>query len=604
MKEKKIKPVKLKFFATFIYGLIYWVFMLAAISMALMSLLAGEDLVKFLIVAGVFAVIGLFFKIIQGVRRKSLSKKINIIVDEELPYSSQEIKHYTGLKEDEDHLSESYYSMCMAYDRMSKSKLTFLITNSRDSGKRDGSVYITKAAVRLKRDNCNALFYKPKVPTFINSLGHIFYLYPHFVLHVGNKKRISAIPYLNFGMRYYERNYTLAEDQKVPRDAEVIGRGYKYVNKDGSPDMRVANNPSAPKISTGELESEEYNFEYMFSNQQAVEDFFDKYIEFIRIATYTAETKNIATGLAQELKDGVANKSITEDNAETVVEEIYAKGVAKVAPMVNSKQSLNPYEELEGLIGLNNVKQEIKTLANLVKVQQARKEEGLKNSTLSYHLVFTGNPGTGKTTIARIIASIYKDLKILKKGHLVETDRSGLVAEYLGQTAVKTNAVIDTALDGVLFIDEAYSLTDENDSYGKEAVATLLKRMEDDRDRLVVILAGYTENMTHFIMTNPGLESRFNKYIEFTDYNAEELFQIFMRLAHKYDYLVDEEAQQIIKDLINIEIESKDKQFGNARFVRNLFENILANQANRLAISNTLSSESLRTIAKEDCVNA
>lgn len=604
MKEKKIKPVKLKFFATFIYGLIYWVFMLAAISMALMSLLAGEDLVKFLIVAGVFAVIGLFFKIIQGVRRKSLSKKINIIVDEELPYSSQEIKHYTGLKEDEDHLSESYYSMCMAYDRMSKSKLTFLITNSRDSGKRDGSVYITKAAVRLKRDNCNALFYKLKVPTFINSLGHIFYLYPHFILHVGNKKRISAIPYLDFGMRYYEGSYTLSEDQKVPRDAEVIGRGYKYVNKDGSPDMRVANNPSAPKISTGELESEEYNFEYMFSNQQAVEDFIDKYIEFIRIATYTAETKNIAAGLAQELKDGVANKSITEDNAETVVEEIYAKGIAKVAPMVNSKQSLNPYEELEGLIGLNNVKQEIKTLANLVKVQQARKEEGLKNSTLSYHLVFTGNPGTGKTTIARIIASIYKDLKILKKGHLVETDRSGLVAEYLGQTAVKTNAVIDTALDGVLFIDEAYSLTDENDSYGKEAVATLLKRMEDDRDRLVVILAGYTENMTHFIMTNPGLESRFNKYIEFTDYNAEELFQIFMRLAHKYDYLVDEEAQQIIKDLINIEIESKDKQFGNARFVRNLFENILANQANRLAISNTLSSESLRTIVKEDCVNA
>lgn len=604
MKEKKIKPVKLKFFATFIYGLIYWVFMLAAISMALMSLLAGEDLVKFLIVAGVFAVIGLFFKIIQGVRRKSLSKKINIIVDEELPYSSQEIKHYTGLKEDEDHLSESYYSMCMAYDRMSKSKLTFLITNSRDSGKRDGSVYITKAAIRLKRDNCNALFYKPKVPTFINSLGHIFYLYPHFVLHVGNKKRISAIPYLNFGMRYYEGSYTLAEDQKVPRDAEVIGRGYKYVNKDGSPDMRVANNPSAPKISTGELESEEYNFEYMFSNQQAVEDFFDKYIEFIRIATYTAETKNIAAGLAQELKDGVANKSITEDNAETVVEEIYAKGVAKIAPMVNSKQSLNPYEELEGLIGLNNVKQEIKTLANLVKVQQARKDEGLKNSTLSYHLVFTGNPGTGKTTIARIIASIYKDLKILKKGHLVETDRSGLVAEYLGQTAVKTNAVIDTALDGVLFIDEAYSLTDENDSYGKEAVATLLKRMEDDRDRLVVILAGYTENMTRFIMTNPGLESRFNKYIEFTDYNAEELFQIFMRLAHKYDYLVDEEAQPIIKDLINIEIDSKDKQFGNARFVRNLFENILANQANRLANNNTLSSESLRTIVKEDCVNA
>lgn len=604
MKEKKIKPVKLKFFATFIYGLIYWVFMLAAISMALMSLLAGEDLVKFLIVAGIFATIGVVFKIIQGVRRKSLSKKVNIVVDEELPYSSQEIKHYTGLKEDETDLSESYFSMCMAYDKMIKSKLMYLITDSQDSGSRDGSVYITKSIVKLQRDCCDALFYKQKVPTLINSLGHIFYLYPHFILHVGNKKRISAIPYLDFGMQYSEGSYTLAEDQKVPRDAEVIGRSYKYVNKDGSPDKRATNNPSTPKISTGDLESEKYDFEYMFSNQRAVEDFIDKYIEFIRIATYTAQTKNIAAELAQELKEGVANKSITEDNAEAIVEEIYAKGVAKATPIANSKQSLNPYEELEGLIGLNNVKHEIKTLANLVKVQQARKEEGLKNSTLSYHLVFTGNPGTGKTTIARIIASIYKDLKILKKGHLVETDRSGLVAEYLGQTAAKTNAVIDTALDGVLFIDEAYSLTDENDSYGKEAVATLLKRMEDDRDRLVVILAGYTENMTHFIMTNPGLESRFNKYIEFTDYNAEELFQIFMRLAHKYDYLVDEEAQHIIKDLINIEIESKDKQFGNARFVRNLFENILANQANRLANNNTLSSESLRTIVKEDCVNA
>ena len=601
---KKIKPIKLKFFETFLYGLIYWVGSCAAIFMAFLGLFAGADAKDFFTIAAIPAVIALIFKILQEGRRKSLSKKVNVIIDENLPYSSNEIKHYLGLREDEEELSEAYYAMCIAYDRMAKSKLSYLITDNEASGKRDGSVYITYTDVKLKRKVSNILFYNQKVPTLMNASGHMFYLYPHFLLYVAGRRNTIAMPYMELGLRYREGSYALPEDKKTPRDADIIGYSYKYANKDGSPDKRVADNPSTPKISTGKLKSDEYDIEYMFSNQGAVEEFWEKYVEFIKASHHAATTKEIAKELTKEITSGIANKTLTEENAEEIAETIIAKGKQDVSSITNSKQSYNPYAELEGLIGLNNVKQEIKTLANLVKVQQARKEEGLKNSTLSYHLVFTGNPGTGKTTIARIIASIYKDLKILKKGHLVETDRSGLVAEYLGQTAVKTNAVIDTALDGVLFIDEAYSLTDENDSYGKEAVATLLKRMEDDRDRLVVILAGYTENMTHFIMTNPGLESRFNKYIEFTDYNAEELFQIFMRLAHKYDYLVDEEAQHIIKDLINIEIESKDKQFGNARFVRNLFEKILANQANRLANSNTLSSESLRTIVKEDCVNA
>ena len=598
---KKVKPIKLKFFETFLYGLIYWVGLCAAIFMAFLGLFAGADAKDFFTIAAVPAVIALIFKIIQEGRRKSLSKKVNVIVDETLPYSSNEIKHYLGLKEDEEELSEAYYAMCIAYDRMAKSKFSYLITNNENSGKRDGSVYITHTDVKLKRKPSGVLFYNQKVPTFMNSSGHMFYLYPHFLLYIAGRKKAMAMPYLELGLRYYEGSYTLSADQKTPRDADVIGYGYKYVNKDGSPDKRVTDNPSTPKISTGELEAEEYNMEYMFSNQRAVEEFWAKYLEFIKASHHAASTKEIAKELSKEITTGIANKTLTEENAEEIAETIIAKGKEEVSSITNSKQSYDPYGELDSLIGLENVKEEVKTLANLVRVQQARKEEGLKNSALSYHLVFTGNPGTGKTTIARIIASIYKDLKILKKGHLVETDRSGLVAEYLGQTAVKTNAVIDKALDGVLFIDEAYTLTDDQDSYGKEAVATLLKRMEDDRDRLVVILAGYTNNMARFITTNPGLESRFNRYIDFPDYSSDELYKIFMTLIKKYEYIIDAEAEIYIQELIQSEVTSKGEQFGNARFIRNLFEKVLANQANRLAKEQNLSADCLRTITKEDC---
>lgn len=265
----------------------------------------------------------------------------------------------------------------------------------------------------------------------------------------------------------------------------------------------------------------------------------------------------------------------------------------------------NALQELESLVGLESVKQEVTSLANYIKVQKMRQENGLKAIPVSYHCVFTGNPGTGKTTVARILSGIYKDLGVLKRGTLVETDRSGLVAEYVGQTAVKTNKIIDSALDGILFIDEAYSLADGgSQDYGKEAIATLLKRMEDDRDRLIVILASYTDQIKHFIDSNPGLQSRFNRYVEFPDYSAEELFQIFLSRARKYDYKLSEPAVSTLKQVLANAVSHKDRNFGNGRFARNLFEKVIEKQAGRLLSTTNVSSESLSTIEPDDIVES
>lgn len=272
---------------------------------------------------------------------------------------------------------------------------------------------------------------------------------------------------------------------------------------------------------------------------------------------------------------------------------------ASVSP--SKPKAQNPAKMLDELIGLGSVKKEVETLSNFIKIQQTRAAKGLKTSAVSYHCVFTGNPGTGKTTVARILAKIYKNLGVVSKGHLVETDRAGLVAEYVGQTAVKTNKIIDSALDGVLFIDEAYSLIGGGESdYGKEAIATLLKRMEDNRDRLIVILAGYTKNMKDFIDSNPGLQSRFNRYIEFPDYSADELLQIFEANMKKYEYHFGEGAKEHLQQYFANEVANKDANFGNGRLVRNVFEKTLERQANRLAHEVNLSTDKLSQIEIED----
>lgn len=264
----------------------------------------------------------------------------------------------------------------------------------------------------------------------------------------------------------------------------------------------------------------------------------------------------------------------------------------------------DPYEELNSLIGLESVKEEVTSLANFVRIQKQRQDQGLKTASMSYHCVFTGNPGTGKTTVARILARIYKDLGIVKKGHLVETDRSGLIAEYVGQTAVKTNAVVDSALNGILFIDEAYALLDGKGGYGDEAIATLLKRMEDNRDNLVVIVAGYTNEMKTFIDSNPGLQSRFTRYINFPDYTAGELFDIYMTRVNKYSYKLDSDAEKYLRDNLKETVANKSRNFGNGRYVRNLFEKTITNQANRLGNNKNLSVEELSQITLADVKDA
>ena len=294
---------------------------------------------------------------------------------------------------------------------------------------------------------------------------------------------------------------------------------------------------------------------------------------------------------------------ISAETPDTSLNDTALNSAASVSVSGTTTKS-GAVDELNGLIGLGRVKEEISTLVNFIRIQKMREEQGLKIPPLSYHCVFTGNPGTGKTTVARIVAKIYKELGILTKGHLIETDRSGLIAEYVGQTAVKTNKLIDEALDGILFIDEAYSLvSDSSNDYGKEAIATLLKRMEDNRDRLVVILAGYTNEMRKFIDANPGLQSRFNRYIEFDDYTADELYQIFMVNAGKYEYKLSSEADAVLRKAMEDAVAGKDKNFGNGRFVRNVFEKVIELQANRLASVGAVNGEILSTLLPED-INA
>lgn len=262
-------------------------------------------------------------------------------------------------------------------------------------------------------------------------------------------------------------------------------------------------------------------------------------------------------------------------------------------------------DELNSLVGLKEVKEEVQSLINLIKIRKLREKMDMPTMEMTYHMVFTGSPGTGKTTVARIVGKIYKELGILSDGKMIETDRSGLVAGYVGQTAIKVHEIVEEAIGGVLFIDEAYSLVNPNvpNDFGMEAVDTLVKLMEDHRDNLVIIVAGYTEEMKTFLKSNSGLISRFNKFIDFPDYSREELVDIMDKMAEKTGLTIESDARSKVMDVLNSMSDNELNNFGNARGIRNLFEKLVTNQANRLVTIKEPTREQLMTIVADDVCN-
>lgn len=319
---------------------------------------------------------------------------------------------------------------------------------------------------------------------------------------------------------------------------------------------------------------------------------------------------DIALELLDKIDDGA--RKFSSDKSEEPVEKDTEVSVQHSEDSSSPKQINKPdmpsegedldacLNELESLVGLDGVKNEVLACINLLRINKMRKDKGLPELQTSNHMVFTGHPGTGKTTVARIMAKIYKSLGVVSKGQLVETDRSGLVAGYMGQTALKTAQVIKKAKGGVLFIDEAYSLSSEEGSqdYGKEAIDTLVKGMEDYRDDLVVIVAGYVDEMKKFISMNPGLRSRFNKYINFANYSAEEMLEIFRRQCTKTEFILSEEAEKAALEYFARN--QDDPTFGNARGVRNFFDKVVMNQATRILEVQNPSDLEFRTIRVED----
>ncbi|MEM7330868.1 MAG: AAA family ATPase [Chloroflexota bacterium] len=288
-----------------------------------------------------------------------------------------------------------------------------------------------------------------------------------------------------------------------------------------------------------------------------------------------------------------------------VLRHIDWEAVPRSPLVVEINEDVQPvWQELNALIGLRNIKQEVRTFINFLKVQKMRQERGMPTPTLTFHMVLAGPPGTGKTTVARMIGRVYKELGLLEKGHVVETDRSGLVASYIGQTAPRVDAMVEKAMGGVLFIDEAYALMpkgeDEGRDFGREAIETLLKRMEDHRGQFAVIIAGYATEIDRFLDANPGVKSRFNRYLYFSHYKPDDLVKIYEKLAGESGVKLTADAKTKLQEEIEKACLVRTDSFGNGRYVRNLLEKSIERQANRIVNITPMTDEVLTTLHPDD----
>jgi len=326
------------------------------------------------------------------------------------------------------------------------------------------------------------------------------------------------------------------------------------------------------------------------SSKVATVSLLKKISEVVDNPNYKIEIKRVAQ---------LVNSSLIEYYGYATLQNI-CKPDSETVEDTRSLQEL--LDELNSLVGLGTVKAKVNDLIVYQKVQKLRRENNLHSSKNTLHLAFTGNPGTGKTTVARIVGYIYKQIGLLSKGHFVEVSRTDLIAGYQGQTALKVKSVIEKAKGGVLFIDEAYSITenDHSDSYGRECLTELTKALEDYRDDLVVIVAGYTEPMKKFFESNPGLKSRFNTFIEFPDYKVEELERMLISMCKNNDYILDNDALIVIRKALEESVSKKDENFANGRLVRNLYDDLVMNHARRVVNIEKPTKHDLSTIISDD----
>lgn len=351
-------------------------------------------------------------------------------------------------------------------------------------------------------------------------------------------------------------------------------------------------------------DQQQYTLEVAASD--LIKNYFD-YLYFTRTPNF-GNGRDVRTVFEQLIKNQADRIADLEHIDKGVLMTILTEDIEKTLNVSDFMVDVDDFQtiidELDQYVGLTNIKEHIHSLINLIKTNKKREALGLPVKQMTYHAIFSGAPGTGKTSIARILGQIYHSLGILKKGHIVEVDRTGLVGAYIGQTEVKTNEVVNSAMDGILFVDEAYALAGDQNDYGKVAIDSILKRMDDNRDRLVVIVAGYSQQMENFLATNPGLKDRFTQHFEFKDYTADELLAIFTLSANKQKYTLSDDATTTLETYFQSLLIAPPQNFGNGRAVRNLFESVVRVQSNRLALLEDITLEAITQITRHDILMA